>query len=84
VIKMAPQKSTDNPEQINAWEIVDNDFVDVACDKCAHDFLVERGVKEHIVGENYHNADAGLYAVEDFFGEHAGQGHRCDCGVDLG
>ena len=74
VIKMATN---------NVWEIVDNDFVDVACAKCAHDFLVERGVKDHAVGENYYNADAGLFAQEDVFGEHAGQEHRCNCGVDL-
>lgn len=79
-----PQKSTNNPEQINAWEIVDNDFVGVACAKCAHDFLVERGVVDHTVGENYRNADAGLYALEDFFGEHAGHGHRCNCEAELG
>ena len=70
----------------NVWEIVDNDFVDVACAKCAHDFLVERGVKDHTVGENYYNADAGLFAQEDVFGEHNSceHDHTCVCGKELG
>lgn len=66
------------------WEIHDNDFVDVACAKCAHEFLVERGVVDHTIGENYYNADDGLYAVEDVFDQHADYEHTCSaCGEEL-
>lgn len=66
------------------WEIHDGDFVDVACAQCAHDFLVERGVLDHEVGQNYYSADDELFAQEDFYGEHADQEHTCSgCGTDL-
>jgi len=69
----------------SVWEIVDNDFVDVACAEHAHDFLVERGVKDHTIGEDYYSdPEIGIYATEDVFGEHAGNAYRCidpDCDV---
>ena len=71
-------------EKQTIWEVVDNDFVDLACAECAHKFLTERGVSDHAVGENYYNADDGIYAVEDVFGEYADQGHTCSgCNTDL-
>ena len=67
------------------WEIVDNDFADVACAKCANVFLREHGVSNHTVGENYSNEQTGVYAQEDVFGQHSGEGHTCSgCGILLG
>lgn len=66
------------------WEVVDNDFVDIACAECAHEFLVERGVVDHEVGENYYNADDGIFAQEDVFDQHADYEHTCSaCGEEL-
>lgn len=66
----------------NVWEIVDNDFTEIACEKCAHAFLAERGI-QHELGKNYADEKSGVYAQEDVFGEHD-YGHKCVCGVVLG
>jgi hypothetical protein len=68
--------------QNNVWEIVDNDFADVACEKCAHAFLVERGI-QHELGKNYADEKSGVYAQEDVFRQHAEYKHVCACGKKL-
>jgi hypothetical protein len=66
------------------WEIVDNDFTDVACVDCAHDFVVERGF-EHVLGNNFSNEEADVHISEDIYGNHGSDcDHVCQCGVVLG
>ncbi len=66
----------------NVWEIVDNDFVEIACATCANNFLAERGI-QHELGKNYTDEASGIYAHEDVYGEHD-FGHKCLCGLVLG
>lgn len=66
----------------NVWEIIDNEFIDVACERCAHEFLIERGI-DHVQGENYTDQARGIYAVEDVFGEHANHNHVCACAQNV-
>jgi len=57
------------------WEIHDQDFTEIACQKCAYEFLLERNVADAELGKNY--SDGILSVTEDTHGQHDDCKHRC-------
>jgi hypothetical protein len=76
------------------WEIDHGDNRFVACVECAYNYLLGLYEGSFILdkpvrNKNYRNEDKGVYAAEDFFGEHAettcGVAHHCEgCDLEIG
>lgn len=69
------------------WEIHDGDTHEVACEKCAHEYVITKAKKDHPFGLNYIDGD--VCVTEDVFGEHGesacGTKHACfNCETLLG
>lgn len=68
------------------WEVSTGDDRFIACVDCAYKYLVELYessfiLEQPIRDKNYRDEDNGVYAAEDFFGEHTedtcGVKHTC-------
>jgi hypothetical protein len=71
---------------MNTWEVRDGDDSFLACEMCVYEHLTENiGVYNDVVmGENYIDEEAKIFATEDVFGEHVMSDKTCaGCGVIL-